>query len=355
GGHRVLVTGGAGFIGASLCVALAERHRDWQIVASDNLFRRGSELNLPRLRATGVVFVHGDVRHSDDLERAGRFDALVECSAEPSVMAAVEGASRFVVGTNLLGAHLCLELAARHRAQVIFLSTSRVYPIAGLNALAFNETESRFSLLDEQSVAGASREGISASFALHGPRTLYGSTKLGAELLVAEYGAMHGLSTTINRCGVIAGPWQMGKVDQGVFTHWILSAYLGRRLRYIGFGGTGKQVRDLLHIDDLVDLVELQLGDPVGWAGTTHNVGGGRAISLSLREATALCEELIGKPLTVAESNDDRPGDVRIYLSDCRKLYAHTTWRPTRDARRILGDTLAWIRRHEDLVVAALD
>ncbi len=98
----------------------------------------------------------------------------------------------------------------------------------------------------------------------------------------------------INRCGVIAGPWQMGKVDQGVFTYWMLAHHFRRPLQYIGFGGSGKQVRDLLHVDDLLDLMDEQLADPARWDGVTANVGGGREGSLSLLETTALCAEITG-------------------------------------------------------------
>src|SRR5690606_37641735 len=100
---------------------------------------------------------------------------------------------------------------------------------------------------------------------------LYGATKLSAEHMIEEFADSFGLAAVINRCGVIAGPWQMGKVDQGVFSWWLLSHLFGRDLAYIGHGGTGKQVRDLLHIDDLVDLVSLQLSDPEHWRGVTAN------------------------------------------------------------------------------------
>ena len=111
-----------------------------------------------------------------------------------------------------------------------------------------------------------------------GARTLYGATKLAAELLIEEYAAAFDLRAAIDRCGVIAGPWQMGKVDQGVFAWWLLSHLFRRPLSYIGYGGTGKQVRDLLHIDDLVDLVDDQLAEPERWSGVTANVGGGRGV-----------------------------------------------------------------------------
>ena len=134
---RVLITGGAGFIGSSIAVALAERHPDWRIVAADNLFRRGSELNLPRLKEAGAAFVHADVRERDDLRRVGEIDALIESSAEPSVLAGGE----VIVPVNLLGAYNCFEAARAHGAQVIFLSSSRVYPFAAVEGLAYVETD----------------------------------------------------------------------------------------------------------------------------------------------------------------------------------------------------------------------
>ena len=353
-GRRVLITGGAGFVGSSLSLALAARHGDWEIVALDSLHRRGSELNLSRLRQAGVTFVHGDVRELEDLVAVGPFDAMVECSAEPSVLAGLDGSTAFVLRTNLFGAYHCLEAAARHHAQVIFLSTSRVYPMATLNALAFEETDTRFALLDNQAHAGASAHGVAETFPLDGPRTFYGASKLAAELLVAEYASTFGLATVVDRCGVIAGPWQMGKVDQGVFTHWILAHYFGHPVKYIGYGGAGKQVRDLMHVDDLIELIDDQLTRPAHWAGATVNVGGGRSGSLSLRETTALCEEITGRSLEIGSEEAERAGDVRIYLTDTRALERYTDWRPRLGPREILADIFEWVREHEQLVAGAL-
>jgi CDP-paratose 2-epimerase len=350
---RVLVTGGAGFVGGNLVVALAGRHPDWEIVAFDNLMRRGSELNLPRLREARVEFIHGDVREPADLAAAGPFDAMVEGSAEPSVLAGFADTS-YSVQTNLVGAFNCLERARAEDAFLVFLSTSRVYPVAPQLELALEETETRFELAAEQPVSGAGSAGLSEGFPMAGPRTLYGATKLSAEHLIEEYTDAFCLRAVTNRCGVIAGPWQMGKVDQGVFSWWLLSHRFGRPLSYIGYGGSGKQVRDLLHVEDLIDLVDEQLGEPDAWSGVTANVGGGRECSLSLLETTALCRELTGNEIEVGVVPENRPGDVPVYLSDCSHLHSLTSWRPRRGARDVLADLLAWSTEHEDELRAAL-
>jgi CDP-paratose 2-epimerase len=352
--RRILVTGGAGFVGANLAIGLRERHPDWHIVALDNLKRRGSELNLPRLRAAGVEFRHGDVREAADLQAVPRIDALVECSAEPSVLAGVDGTTDYLVGSNLIGAWHCLELARRDRAQVVFLSTSRVYPVATLGALAYEAAPTRFELSDAQPVAGASPEGIAEDFPMGGARTLYGATKLSAELLVEEYRTSFGLRTVIDRWGVIAGPWQMGKVDQGVFTYWVLAHRFGRPLRYIGFDGTGRQVRDLVHIADVVALLDDQLLRPDHWDGVVVNAGGGRACSLSLLEATSLCQELTGREVPVEAAAEERPGDVPVYISDCRRLMGRFEWSPRHTARDILRDIAQWSTEHESQILSAL-
>ena len=348
----VLITGGAGFVGSNLAVGLAAREPRRRIIALDNLHRSGSELNLERLAEAGVEFVRGDVRKPADLAGLPAIDALIECSAEPSVMSGVDGDTSYLYETNLTGAYNCLELARRQSCQLVFLSSSRVYPLAGLRSVALDETETRFELAGEQAVPGISVDGVSESMPLPGARTLYGTTKLAAELLVAEYAEQFPVRTVINRCGVIAGPWQMGKVDQGVFTHWMLAHLLERPLAYIGYGGTGKQVRDLLHVLDLVDLVELQLLDPDGWHGRTFNVGGGREISLSLLEATEICARLTGNAVKITAEPDDRAGDVPIYLSDCSAISDHSAWRPRRNAQTIMGDIHAWASEHLESLAA---
>jgi len=351
---EVLITGGAGFVGSNIALALVERHPRWSVTALDNLYRRGSELNLPRFEDAGVRFIEGDVREPDDLAGAPEPDVVIECSAEPSVMSGVDGDSSYLLHTNLTGAYNCLELARRSGADVVFLSTSRIYPLGTLRGLALEETATRFEIAAEQDMPGVSPVGISEDAPLRGPRTLYGATKLAAELLIEEFRDMFGVRAVVDRCGVIAGPWQMGKVDQGVFTHWMLSHHFGLPLDYIGFGGSGKQVRDLLHVADLVDLIEEQVLDPEGWDGRVVNVGGGRECSLSLLETTDLCRRITGREVPIGSVEETRAGDVPVYLSDCAALLELTGWRPQRDAETILKDIHGWIAADESRLAAAL-
>jgi CDP-paratose 2-epimerase len=352
---RLLITGGAGFIGSNLAVNLAERHPDWEILAFDNLYRKGSELNLPRLRDAGVEMIRGDIRNPEDLRRLPKITAMVECSAEPSVMSGVDGDTGFCVHTNLTGAYNCFELARRDGAFVVFLSTSRVYPVEPQRSLRLDEAPTRLEIAADQDLPGVSPEGIREDFPIGvGQRSLYGATKLAAELLLAEYQTGLGVPAVVDRCGVIAGPWQMGKVDQGVFAHWMLAHHYGNALTYIGFGGKGKQVRDLLHVEDLVDLVERQLLDREKWDGHTVNVGGGRECSLSLLETTEICQRLTGNEVPITPVLQTRQGDVPIYISDCTNLFGLDEWRPRRDAETVLDDYYEWIKADPERIGAAL-
>ncbi len=353
--RRLLITGGAGFVGSNLAVSLAGRHPDWEVLALDNLYRRGSALNLPRLADAGVEFIEGDVRNPEDLQALPPISAMIECSAEPSVMSGVDGDTGYLVHTNLTGAYNCLELARRDGAFFVFLSTSRAYPVAPQVALELDEAPTRFEIAAEQKVSGVSPAGISEEFPMDGARTLYGATKLAAELLIEEYRAGLGVPAVIDRCGVIAGPWQMGKVDQGVFTHWMLAHHFRQPLSYIGFGGRGKQVRDLLHVEDLVDLVERQLLDRDAWDGRTVNVGGGRECSLSLMETTEICRRLTRNEVPIEPVEQTRAGDVPIYLSDCSRLFSLDEWRPRRSAEQVLTDIHDWIAADEARIAQALN
>lgn len=345
--EHAVVTGGAGFIGSSLAVRLRAAGLAQRVTALDNLKRRGSELQLSRLREAGVQFMHGDTRIGEDIEAVGPFDLMLDCAAEPSVLAGTEGSPKPLLDHNLLGSINCLEACRRQDAAFLLLSTSRVYPIDPLNAVPVLERETRFEWDTQALPPGVSVEGVTEQMSLDGHRSFYGASKLCSELLAREYAAGYGLRVLINRCGVVAGPWQMGKVDQGVVTLWLAAHHFHRELAYIGWGGAGKQVRDVLHVDDLADLVLAQLAAVHTWQADIYNVGGGRRISASLAEMTTLAREVTGRRVEIRSTPQTRAVDLRIYLTDTAKLRARFGWQPARDMATVAGDIHAWIRQHE--------
>ncbi|KJU84582.1 nucleoside-diphosphate-sugar epimerase [Candidatus Magnetobacterium bavaricum] len=347
---RMLITGGCGFVGSSLAISFRRRYPQLAITCLDNLRRRGSELNAARLKSLGVEFVHGDIRNKEDLYSVGDIDIILECSAEPSVLAGYNSSPEYVVGANLVGTINCLELARRsaHPVTFIFLSTSRVYPIKAISQLNIEETETRFELSDKQDVPGVSRNGLSERFPLEGVRSLYGATKLASELILQEYVDIYGIKGVINRCGVLTGPWQFGKVDQGVIVHWVARHFWRQRLAYFGFGAEGRQVRDILHVDDLCDLIDIQIRNIDLHVGQTYNVGGGRDISLSLRELTSLCQRFTGNSVEIDRVLQDRVADIPIYLTDHSKVTTTTGWRPQRSPEDIIQEIALWMYENED-------
>jgi CDP-paratose 2-epimerase len=345
---KILVTGGAGFVGSNLALSLKRDYPDYQVVCLDNLKRRGSELNVSRLKEAGIDFIHGDVRNKEDLNLD--FNAMVECSAEPSVLAGFDGSPEYVVNTNLVGLLNCLESVRRNKANLIFLSTSRVYPIKSLLDISLKESEKRFDISSHQQEAGITPQGISEAFPLTGTRSLYGATKLAGELIIQEYLEMYEMGGIINRCGVIAGPWQMGKVDQGIMSLWVARHFYGKPLSYIGFGGKGKQVRDFLHVEDLYDLVNLQLHDPKRYNRGVFNVGGGIENSVSLCELTNLCQDVTGKKVDISSIPQTRSADVPLYVTDNSRILALSGWKPKRSVRDIVRDTYKWIESNDSLL-----
>ena len=351
---RILVTGGAGFVGSSLALLLKRDRNDLEIRVVDNLRRRGSELAIERLRANGIEFIHGDIRSADDLAEAGAFDLLLECSAEPSVQAGYGGSPAYVLHTNLTGTINCLEAARRHKADVIFLSTSRVYPIDRLRSLPLVRTGNRLDIPRAESGVGWSARGISTDFALGGHRTMYGATKLASELIVEEYRAMYGMRAIVNRCGVISGPWQMGKVDQGFLVLWAARHLYGGRLTYSGFGGEGLQVRDVLHIEDLYDLLRVQIADMSRHSTAVHNVGGGAERSVSLAELTVACRQRAGRAIEIAPVPETNAADVPYYVTDNTAISAATGWSPRRSLDVVLDDVFAWLEAHRSTLAPVL-
>ncbi len=345
--QTILITGGCGFVGSNLSLMLKEKYPAYTIVVLDNLKRRGSELNLPRLKDAGIEFIHGDIRNKEDLELDRKFDYIIDAAAEPSVMAGMGAMLSYVVNTNLTGTINTLELAARSGAKFIFLSTSRVYPIPYLEQVNYTEGATRFDLSANQTIPGVSERGISENFPLDKARSVYGTTKLASELLAEEFREFFDVNYVINRCGVIAGPHQMGKVDQGVMTLWVARHYWNRDVAYFGYGGTGKQVRDAMHILDLFDLVDYELHNFDKVSGRIFNAGGGLSSSVSLQELSGICAEVTGNKVGASAVAENRKGDIPLYITDNTKITNEIGWAPKRNVKDIVTDTFNWIHKNE--------
>lgn len=350
---HILITGGAGFVGSNLALKLKKDFPKTKITSLDNLKRRGSELSAARLKEAGIDFVHGDIRNKEDLE-FDNIDLLIECAAEPSVLAGIGTSPQYLINTNLVGTLNCLEVVRQHNADVMFLSTSRVYPIEPINQLKYTETDTRFELAPDQEPTGASGEGIAEEFPLHKPRSLYGATKLMSELMLTEYIDTYGVRGIINRCGVITGPWQMGKVDQGVFVLWVAKHYFNQSLSYIGYGGQGKQVRDFIHIDDLYRAINHQLNHFDDFTGEVYNIGGGSQNAISLQELTELCQKVTGNSIPIHSVTENRPADLISFVTDSSKFKQKTGLEWQKGPEETVRDIYEWIKANESALKSIL-
>ena len=350
---RILVTGGCGFIGAQLALHLQARgHR---VVAMDNLVRRGSEMNLARFKHHGVEFVHGDVRSREDFLGLPRnIDLICDASAQPSVVTGYENPI-FDITNNAFGLINVLEFARQRGCPVVFWSSNRVYSADKINAFPRKETPTRWAWNKEAFRAQSANHriigfdpdfGFSEEFSIDGgQRSIYGLSKIMADLACQEYANAFGVKTVINRFGVIAGEGQFGRSDQGWVAWWAVAFHFGLPLKYIGWGG--KQVRDILFVEDVCGLIELEIEHLDRIAGEVFNVGGGASQTLSLIEATALLREKFGREVPISVEEQPRRADQCIYITDNRKIQRVLGWSPRVGIREGYDRIIEWIRENE--------
>jgi CDP-paratose 2-epimerase len=349
---KILITGICGFVGCAIAVALKEHLPELELVGMDNFIRPGSEGNRGRLKSMGASLIHGDIRQPSDLETLPAVDWVIDAAANPSVLAGVDGktSSRQLVEHNLGGTINLLEYCKAHRAGLTLLSTSRVYGIAPLAALPV-VVESGAFMPDTSAPLppGVGAGGVSEAFSTTAPISLYGATKLTSETLALEYGETFGFPVYVNRCGVMAGAGQFGRPDQGIFAYWINSHLRRRPLKYIGFQGSGHQVRDCLHPRDLVPLLVAQMSataelDPVD---RVINCSGGAASARSLRQLTAWCDDRFG-PHAVAAAPEPRPFDIPWMVLDSSKARTLWNWEPATSVTDICEEIATHAESHPD-------
>jgi len=342
---RILITGICGFAGSRVARALLASRPGLEITGVDNFARSGSELNRTALRDVGVRVLHADLRIASDVDALPPTDWVIDAAANASVLAGVApGSTRQLVENNLNGTHNILEYCGRLGAGLILLSTSRVYSIPPLADMPVRSDGRRLEPDASRPLPpGLSLYGIAETFSTEPPVSLYGATKRASELLALEFGHARGFPVWINRCGVMAGPGQFGRADQGIFSYWIHSWVAGRPLRYIGFGGHGHQVRDCLAPRDLAPLLLDQMERPDRDAPRTLNIAGGPANSMSLLELSEWCQAHIG-PRPVASDPAPRTYDLPWVVLAPRLAEAARGWAPLTALDAILQDILAHAR-----------
>jgi len=336
---KVLITGICGFVGSRVARGLQERVEGIEIFGVDNLLRPGSETNRQALSSVGIKVFHGDLRARSDVDQLPASDWTIDAAANPSVLAGVDGKSsaRQLAEHNLGGTLNLLEYCREHRSGFVLLSTSRVYSIPALASLPMKVKDNGFVLdTDVALPAAVSQAGLSEGFSTQAPVSLYGATKLASEAIAAEYGTTFGFPVWINRCGVLAGAGQFGTAEQGIFSYWLHAHAIKHRLRYIGFGGLGFQVRDAFHPDDLADLIRIQFRheactDPI------FHAGGGRENSMSLAQLTAWCDARFG-PHRPESDDRPRPFDIPWVVMDSARTARELGWRPSRTLVSILDE-----------------
>lgn len=345
---RVLITGICGFVGSRIAIGLKRRLADVQITGFDNFSRPGSARNLSALAEAKISARHGDLRCASDFEALGDCDWVIDAAANPSVLAGVDGrtSTRQLVEHNLSGTINVLEFCRQRRSGLVLLSTSRVYNIASLAAIPLTVRNDAFVPGEGEWPNGSSADGIDERFSTAPPASLYGATKLASEALAAEYGAAFDLPVVINRCGVIAGPGQFGTAEQGIFSYWIGSWAARQPLTYLGFNGSGHQVRDALHPDDLTELLHRQMAAGREASGTWA-VGGGRSQAMSLAQLSHWCREHLGEHVVLADRTSRR-WDIPWVVMDSQRVQAAFGWSPSRSLDSTLREIAAHYAAHPD-------
>jgi CDP-paratose 2-epimerase len=336
----VLVTGGAGFIGSNLSMSFL---RDgYRLIVVDALLRSGSEHNLAWLRKNdrdgNLTFIHGDVRNAEVMRQAATdADIIFHFAAQVAVTSSVDD-PRVDFESNALGTFNVLEAARQNGRNpiVVFTSTNKVY--GNMEDVETVERENRYEYCNLA-------DGISESQPLdfHSP---YGCSKGAADQYVRDYGRIYDLPTVVFRMSCIYGPRQFGTEDQGWVAHFIIAAMTGKS---ISIYGDGKQVRDVLFIDDLVRAFRLAVEKIDVTAGDIFNIGGGRANTLAVwHEFGEILEELKGDKITVT-FNDWRPGDQVCYCSDIRKAEARMGWKPLIDKEEGIRRLWHWVGANPEI------
>ncbi len=188
---------------------------------------------------------------------------------------------------------------------------------------------------------------ITEKFETESASSLYGFTKIASEKLIKEFFFNTKLKYIINRFGVIAGPWQFGKQDQGFVSLWIAKHFFKKKLSYIGFGGKGHQIRDIIHIKDVCKIILLQIKNIKKINNQIFNVGGGTKNKISLKNLTIKCEKLTKNKIVISKNKRTSIFDIPYFVTDNSKIYKFYKWKPFHSIDMLLHDIYIWLKENK--------
>ncbi len=336
---KILITGGCGFVGSNIGIYLKKKYKNAQISSLDNLIRQGSRLNQNRLKNYNIKNYNFNIEEFNKLEKLPKFNLIIDCCAEPAIEASQKEPDR-VFNTNLIGTFNVLKKCLKDKTNIIFLSSSRVYSINKLRSIIKSVKISKPLKIKKK---------IDEKFSIESASSLYGFTKFASEKLIKELFFRTNLKYIINRFGVIAGPWQFGKQDQGFVSLWIAKHLFRKKLLYKGFGGYGHQVRDLLHIDDVCKIIHLQIQKINIINNETFNVGGGVKNKVSLKNLTKKCEILTKNKIKIKKDPSTSIFDIPYYVTNNKKIHRFYNWSPSKNIDDILRDIYFWLKDNKKI------
>ncbi len=336
---KILITGGCGFVGSNLSIFLKRYLNNSKIFTIDNFIRPGSKIRYKRNKLYNIKNFKVDISNYKSVMMLPKFDLIIDCCAEAAVADSIKKPKK-VFDTNLVGTFNIISKCKKDKSDIIFLSTSRVYSIDLLKKI--NLKKIKFKKLRSLS--------IKENYDISGIKSLYGFTKLSSEDLIKEYNYSNNLKYIINRFGVISGPWQFGYEDQGFVSLWVASHLLKKKLKYIGFGGSGHQMRDVIHIDDVCQIILLQIKNLRKIYNVTFNVGGGLKNLISLKKLTNLCELITKNKIKFTRIKKTSLFDIPIFLTNNSKIKKYYNWQPQKKIDLIVKDIYNWMIKHEKVI-----
>ena len=344
---NILIIGGAGFVGGNLAEHLTLT--DHKVTVADNLVRRGSEQSLPSFKKLGVKFLHCDIRNKEDLRSVfeNSYDVVLNCAAQPSAINYSN--PEFDFTNNTVGLVNILEFCRLSITPLIFWSTNKCYSGKVVNSVPSIKKDKR--LVWEQpsfKLQGWTNAGFSEELTLDGnDHSIYGASKVSADLLVQEWSSAFGIPAICNRFSCLAGPKQWGKAEQGWVTWFAIANELGLPIDVFGFDGY--QVRDCLFTPDINNLISKQILNICSYKASVYNVGGGVSNTISINEAIDYLAD-INKPWTKITKHKERRADQEIYISDITKVSNDFNWKPQVTIKKGYAQILEWVKENKNLL-----